>query len=297
MSSLVVGLFSARPALAGDAAAEALFLEGRQAVERGDYRTACAKFHESNRLEFAVGTLFNIGDCEEKQGKVATAWQSFREVAQRLPPGDDRIPIAQQRATALEPRLPRLTLRLAAGSPPGTRVLRGGTELGSASLGVALPIDPGEYSIEVLAEGRQPATFQVRLAERERKELEVQPGAAQESASTSSSPRKTAGMVVGGVGVAGLLVGGITGAMTLGKKSVVDANCNQDKRCNKTGFDAVESGRTLGTVSAVSFIVGALGVGAGAYLFLGAKDTSTPQSAWLPSAGPGAFQLHWIRTW
>jgi hypothetical protein len=283
-------LLGVRPALAGDAAAEVLFLEGRKAAERGDHQTACAKFHESNRIEFAVGTVFNIGDCEEKLGRVATAWRSFREVVQRLPPGDERIAIAQQRADVLEKRLPRLTLRLASGAPGATRVVRGGVEMGSASLGVALPVDPGEQTIEVSASGRKAATFQVRLAEGEQRELEVQPGEA------LSSSRRTAGLVVGGVGVAGLLVGGVTGALTLGKKSTADANC-PDKRCNREGFDAVDSGRLLGNVSVVGFVVGALGAGAGAYLLLTEKNPDQARTSLLPSVGPGSFQFSWARTW
>jgi hypothetical protein len=260
-------LLGVRPALAGDAAAEVLFLEGRKAAERGDHQTACAKFHESNRIEFAVGTVFNIGDCEEKLGRVATAWRSFREVVQRLPPGDERIAIAQQRADVLEKRLPRLTLRLASGAPGATRVVRGGVEMGSASLGVALPVDPGEQTIEVSASGRKAATFQVRLAEGEQRELEVQPGEA------LSSSR-----------------------LTLGKKSTADANC-PDKRCNREGFDAVDSGRLLGNVSVVGFVVGALGAGAGAYLLLTEKNPDQARTSLLPSVGPGSFQFSWARTW
>src|SRR5687768_2981870 len=48
------------------AAAEALFRQGRQAADAGDHAKACEKFKESNRLDPALGTVFNIADCEEK---------------------------------------------------------------------------------------------------------------------------------------------------------------------------------------------------------------------------------------
>src|SRR5262249_55537702 len=47
------------------AAAEALFRQGRQAMEAKDFATACPKFAESQRLDPAVGTLMNWATCEE----------------------------------------------------------------------------------------------------------------------------------------------------------------------------------------------------------------------------------------
>src|SRR5689334_25276356 len=111
---------------------EALFRAGRTAAEKDDYSTACPKFEESNRLDPALGTVFNLADCDEHIGKIATAWQLFKEVAQRLPPGDDRIGIANGRAAALEPRLPKLLLKVKTPLPSGTTVLRDGVELGNA---------------------------------------------------------------------------------------------------------------------------------------------------------------------
>ena len=38
-----------------------------------------------DRLDPAIGTVFNIADCEEKLGRLATSWTLFQEVVQRLP--------------------------------------------------------------------------------------------------------------------------------------------------------------------------------------------------------------------
>src|SRR5439155_2189897 len=100
-------VFAQRDATTG----EALFRAGRAAADKGDFATACPKFEESNHLDPALGTVFNLADCDEHIGKIASAWQLFREVAQRLPGGDDRIGIANGRASALEPRLPKLILK------------------------------------------------------------------------------------------------------------------------------------------------------------------------------------------
>jgi hypothetical protein len=234
---------------------------------------------------------------------VATAWSFFREVVQRLPPGDERVPIATQRAAALEGRLPKLVIRLAAGAPAGTKITRGGVEVGKASLGLSLPIDPGTHTIEVTAPGRRPAGFKVVAREGEQREIEVAAGvelgaagAAGTEPPAGGSSRRTLGLVAGGVGIVGLVVGGAAGAATLGKKAAADDNC-PDKRCNQIGFDAAESGRTLGTVSVVGFVVGALGIGTGAYFLLTDDTRGQARSAFVPSVGPSGFKLGWVKTW
>lgn len=286
-------------------AAEALFKQGRTAAESGDYKTACAKFYESNRLDPAVGTVFNIADCEEKQGHVATAHAKFQEVLQQLTPPDDRIPIAQKRLALLDKRVPKLTIRLAAGAPEGTKVSRDKVALGSASLGTPLPVDPGAHVISVSAPGTRTRTLSVSLAEGESRTIEVTPGPALQGGSADpgadggakaqGGDHRTLGYVVGGVGVAGLAVGAITGAMVLGKKSLVDNNCDAAKRCNQTGVDAAHAGHTLGLVSTTGFIVGAVGVAAGAWLVLSSDKQERPVTALIPSAGPGGAGLSVLR--
>lgn len=267
-------LLAPASALAGDAAsAEALFVQGRAAADRGDHATACAKFAESNRLDPAPGTVFNLGDCSEQLGKLATAWQYFREVVQRLPANDERVPIAKARASKLEKRVPKLTIKLAADAPAGTTVARDGNELGAASLGAPLPIDPGEHSVEVKAPGRQRSIVTITIVEASEKVLDVAPGPVEAIAKADPPPdappgdaKRTAGWVAVGVGGAVFTIGAVTGLLVLGKKSTVDANCDADKRCNQQGLDAADSGKTLGKISGVGLVLGAAGLGVGGYL-------------------------------
>ena len=284
------------------AAAEALFRQGREAVDAGDYEEGCAKFRESHRLDPALGTLFNIADCEEKLGHLATAWTLFQEVIQRLPSGDDRRPIAKKRAAALEGRVPKLTITLGGEAPEGTQVRRNDVDLGVASLDTPLPVDPGKQTIEVSAPGRQTAVFEVTLAEGQSESLAVEVGPpadpgtedpAGASVSTEqSSP--TLGYVVGGIGVAGLVVGGVTGVMVLGKKSTVDDNCDANKICNREGADAADAGRTLGTVSTIGFVVGAVGVGLGAYLVLSSDNKEQPRTMLAPAVAPDGGRVSFL---
>lgn len=260
------------------AAAEQLFRQGRAASEKRDYLTACAKFRESNRLDPAVGTVFNIADCEEKLGRLATSWQLFQEVAQRLASDDDRQGIALRRARVLEARVPLLTVHLASAQQAGVVVHRDGVALGAASLDTPLPVDPGEHVVVVEAPGTQPTQFRASVGEGERAQLEVRVGAplvaggkvsANQTEPARSGSSNTAAYAVGGVGLAGLVTGVIAGLLVLDRKQTVDDNC-QDHVCNQTGMDATSSGKTLGIVSTVGFVAGGVGLGTATYLFLSA---------------------------
>src|SRR5438445_2081122 len=113
--TLLFAMSSVSPARAETGAAAALFDDGRDAMKRGDFDVACARFDESNRLEPAVGTELNLALCEEKLGHELSAWRRLQRVIDVLPQGDDRLPIARQHRDDIDARLPRV--RLIAGPP------------------------------------------------------------------------------------------------------------------------------------------------------------------------------------
>jgi hypothetical protein len=279
------------------AAAEALFEAGRDAMARGDLAAACKNFEDSNQLDPAIGTVFNLANCEEQRGRLASAWQLFTEVAQQLPDTDDRRAIALERADALKGRLPYLTLRFAPGVPGDARVTRDGMAIGAAGLGVPLPVDPGAHEIVVSASGRRDKAFQVSLALAERKELVVTAGdplPAAPPGATAPLPPRTAsdepsgppivGYVLAGVGIVGIAVGAVTGVLALDRKATMnDDGCDPDgKTCrSQDGVDAASSGEILANTSTIAFAVGGVSLGVGAYLLFftgdGGKNGGEPK--------------------
>src|SRR5437762_4686516 len=95
-------------------AAETLFIEAKKLMEAKRFDEACPKFADSQRLDPGVGTLLNLALCYERQGKVASAWSTYRDAASaaRTAGQADRENMARQRASALEPRLSRLTVAI-----------------------------------------------------------------------------------------------------------------------------------------------------------------------------------------
>src|SRR5689334_11081114 len=60
--------------------AERLYDEGVALVDQGNYAAACPKFEESQRLDPALGTQFNLADCLEHTGKLGSAFRLFGAV-------------------------------------------------------------------------------------------------------------------------------------------------------------------------------------------------------------------------
>jgi hypothetical protein len=256
------------------AAAEVLFAAGRKAMTAGDYATACAKFAESQRLDPAAGTLINLADCLDEQGKVASSWQKWREARGMLRPGDDRLWAVDDRIKKIEARLPRLVVTLKSDVPKGTVVYRDDVKLGTAAFGLALPVDPGAHTIRVEAPRREVKQFEIELSEGERITIQAEPGeelAPAEPIATAAPAAAT-------------------------KKSVMDDECtDRDGRllCRQGGLRAADSGKTLATVANVGVAAGILGIGVGAYLILSHDDAAGTTTAITarPLVGGASFGL------
>ena len=106
--------------------------------------------------------------------------------------------------------------------------------------------------------------------------------------SSDGSTQRTAGWIVGGIGVVGLGLGSYFGLRAVGKWHDSDAECPTSATCTSDGATASEDAGKAADISTVSFIVGGVGVGVGAVLLLTAPSgESGKASAWLrPSIGP-----------
>jgi hypothetical protein len=279
--------FADAPASDG-VSAQVFFERGRQAAARGDAAEACKNFEESLRLDLAVGTLFNLARCEQDLGRLANAWQHLREGIERLEEKDPRRKQALAAANELEPRVPRLAVRLSPGA--SGQVFRDGVELASLSLASPLPVNPGQHVIVVRASGRADASYEVDLRESEQRTIVVAPGKALpgESADhaptkTRSSPLRTAGWATAGVGAGALAVGLVTGAVALERSLVVHDHCDDTNACDSTGLDALSTSKPFGAIATVTLIAGAALVATGVVLVILGKSPPATTGA-LPSA-------------
>ena len=158
--------FADEPTADDRAVARSLFDQARGSIKNGDYAAATPKLEESMRLDPGVGTLFNLADCYEHLGRIASAWGAFAEAADlaRRAGQAEREQVARARASALEPKLSRIHMHLAPPQPPGLELRLDGKPLGLAVLDTDLPVDPGEHRLHLSAPGKTPADVDVKIA-------------------------------------------------------------------------------------------------------------------------------------
>ena len=266
-------------------AADALFQKGREAMARGDLATACARFAESERLDPAPGTLLNVAQCEEKDGKLTASLTHLNEVLETLPKSDFRVEYVRRQLAALRPRVPTVTVTLAKGTAARARVIRDGVELRQGSFDAPLPVDPGVHMFIVRVEGRQDAHEQVTLREGQQLTLTLSAGGPSESVvpvpaqseADAGGGKPTLGIAVLAVGGAGLVTGVVTGLMFASAASTYRSHCDSRGCDGDEGLSAASRAKTLNVVSPVAFGVAALGLGLGTYLVLTTKGVAPRQ--------------------
>ncbi len=293
LGATFAGAGLAEPTAEDKAAAEALFQEALKLTKLNNYPEACPKLEASNKLDPAVGTLFNLGDCYEHTGRTASAWSTFGEARRFAEQRKDRREKdAAEREKTLEPKLAKLVVK-ADDRPEGLTIRRDKKPIDSATLGSAVPVDPGKHTLEVEAPGREPWSTTVDVPDKPGEiTVTIPPLAAlratpSASASSSGAPgegapgeglgtRKIVGIAVAGVGVASLVVGGVFGGLTLAK--VADSNqgghcvTGSPVRCDPTGLALRKDADTLANVSNITLAVGGAALIAGAVVFLTAPS-------------------------
>lgn len=128
--------------------AQVLFSEGRQLMAAQRFAEACERFEQSLRFVDGVGIKFNLADCWEKLGRIASAQALFLGVAASARAAGEaaREQVAGERAAALEPRLGRLLIEVE-GAEPGLIVRRNLVGVPREQWGAAVPVDPGPYEV------------------------------------------------------------------------------------------------------------------------------------------------------
>lgn len=329
--ALPIGSVAAQPAQKGDSAgAQALFDQGLERLKAEDWAGACPQFEASNKLEVSVGATVNIARCAEHNGELARAWAEFKRAKSlnlELSPEPRKKKVEEfidERLSAIEPRLPWITVRVSA-RPEGLTIERDGLPFPIEGLTVAVPIDPGKHVFRVSAPGYRTITQDITLAEGARQEitlrLEIDPDAktpppedkrpvippAAPSAGTNTL--MLTGAILSGGGGLGLVIAAITGGLALGERNtldqlVEDGDCTEDPvagtiSCGPAArgesHDAIARGEPLALASTISLFAGGAIAAAGiALVIAGAtSDSQADKTTLIPLfvAGGGGLLL------
>lgn len=279
------------------ASAEALFDEGVSLVSAGNYSDGCAKFEASQGLEQTLGTELHLADCYERLGKTASAWALFKE-GERLAHRQNestREELARVRAAALTPKLSYLVIGLGGEPPVGLVVERNRQVVPPASLGVAIPVDPGPQELTARAPGRRAwsARVDVRSAAGTMvvnvpKLAVVAPqrvvsAARPPSHDDSSSAQRAVGVTASAVGFAGILAGAGLGlyAKHENDQSRLDRYCPTDDHngCTSDGVRLRQRAEQFASASTVTLVAGGTLLAGGILLWSTTPSSSEHQPA------------------
>jgi hypothetical protein len=223
-AALVVSMTTTGLSYAGDTStAEYLFQQGLDAMKRNQFKEACDAFGGSNEADPSPGTQINLALCNEKQNKLASAWGWYRTAAGLADQRGqkERAELARAEATKLEPKLHKLTISVKFPAE-GMTVTRNGAPVPTAVLGTDVPIDPGDYNIEVSAKRKKawkqavhidaaPGVSRVEVPALEDGPPEpVGPGGDSKpvTGGNEGSTQRTVGFVLGGAGILALVTAG-----------------------------------------------------------------------------------------
>ena len=276
------------PSLAAADSAGELFKQGRAFAKAGKHAEACEKFKKSQELDPQLGTLFNIAQCEEKIGQLASAIAAYREVVTK-DTNAERKALAAEYQSKLEQRVPKLLVIVS--KPPANLVItldgpRGGKPI---EPNTPIEVDLGDYAVIARADGYRELSSRVKI-DTEGKTTTVpidlalvhghdEPVAAQPphdepppAPAPAHSHRKTYGYVAIGVGGAALAVGLYFGSVANGKWSDAQAVCGGTTCPNATmqmqAQALVEDSRSAGNLSTALVIGGAVIATTGVVLWL-----------------------------
>lgn len=201
------------------------------------------------------------------------------------------------------------------------KVTMDGTPLVDHLVGTAVSVDPGPHTFRFEAAGHAPVVRSIVVIEGQKDQVESitfegatrrleAPAPAAPTASPSPPPRgipaqpgeaapstgssvRTTGLVLGGVGLATLVAGGVFGALSVTAHASYEKNCGATigapaSACTQAGVNGEQDAATKGTVSTVLFVVGAAAVASGAVFYFMAPSGPALTRVGI---GPGSFAL------
>jgi len=300
-----------------DAKAVSLFKEARALMEKGQYAEACPKLEDSLRIDPGMGTLFNLSDCYEHIGRMASAWTGFRDVAAVADAAGkgSRAQAARERAAVIEPKLSKIRIAVSPeAASSGVEVQRNGVAVGKLLWGTEVPVDPGTYLVSASAPGKASWSATAIVEEPGKVVTVMVPGLAPVKAAAPEKPlahlsspfsppmappseSKNAGpaILLGGIAAAG--VGGGVALLVVSsskqsealrlRESIPQSGGGSDNACLATPKPAgcadlessASSAATMRSLAIGSFVLGGAGLaGMAIYLLVPPSAKSSPSS-------------------
>jgi hypothetical protein len=264
---------SGPPSAADLESARELFKEGRELRQSGDLKRALERFKAAHAYGQTPVTALELGRTHIQLGELIEGREVLLSVARMKVQPDETEKSAAARTEAadlaeeVKKRIPTVVVKLTGIASDSAAVLQvDGFAVPVVGLTGIRKVNPGKHVVFAKA-GAHEETRNIELEESKTQDLTIDltgAGAAApvgpvvpgESGPKEISPVTWIGL---GVGALGIGVGAVTGIVALGKASKVDKACTST-HCPPSAQSAVDSGRTVATISTIGFAVGGAGL-------------------------------------
>lgn len=298
--------------------ARMMFHQGLELEQAGNWAGALRMFREVSQVKITPQVRFHIALCEENLGKLVAALGGYElALAEADSVGESFRVEVEEKIAALRVRIPKLVIERGDGAE-AAKVELDGVLLGSSSIGVDVPIDPGPHVVTATAPGfddfsttidvaeESTQTVTVTLAETEVAPVEEEPVVEEPEPPPEKKFPVVPVSLIGGGGV--LLLG--SGAMLIMRsvalndfRSLCPGDlCPPKSQLTDDEQDEIEKSRsrvmTYGVLSPVLAVAGAGAAGVGVVMLIRQSkadrdeaDTESARVRVTPELGPERLGL------
>lgn len=313
---------------ADERSAARLYNEGWQLYKDKQYTEACPLLERSLAASPTIRTRGALAQCYEAAGRYASAYNTWRAVAEQAAEAGTAETATLKRAVEkteqLAARITRMVIE-PTGSPAGLQVWLDGRLLAASELNAPVPVDPGPHTIEAKAPERVDwkSTFEIAATEASQTRrvpieplapiapvhVDTPPTPEQPPPSTPTrtptpapvvekpppTPRlKYAAVATGSAGGVAVVVGTIFAFSA--RSSWHDAKalgCDSHGVCHtQPGVDLVNKAGSRATIATISLVTGVALLGGGGAMWFLARSPGKPEPAVTPEVSAGRGGVH-----
>jgi hypothetical protein len=262
------------------------FKQGSTLYAAKKWALALAQFKLSYDTVPSPNSLLFVARCQNEMGDPKESYRTFERViaeAEARAAEKKYEPTKESAKVELGEVATKIALLTVNVTRPkeSTRVRVGGAPLAQDQWGKALPFDPGPLEIVLESDGDEPVTEKVDLVKGDKKVVELatpEPKAAppppeepKPEPSGGPSGLMIGALVAGGVGVAGMVMFGVAGGMSLSTYSEVEDKCSAQPggRCTSAAdLELIDRGEQEQVIANVGLVIGSVGLATGATLLI-----------------------------
>jgi tetratricopeptide (TPR) repeat protein len=313
---LVIALLAlSTPAFADKA--DEVFKQAKKLMAEKKYAEACPKFEKSYQLDPGIGGELNVGKCYEEWGKLGKAYRAYTEALKKAEEANDnRAEKIKKLVAQLEPQVPRLVIHI----PPdadtaGLQVAIDGVSVTIEDLANPQLVDPGPKQIEyALGSGarktkivpvERSGTSEITLDLPKTKAKPEKPDHGDhgdvvvkpkphhddtpEVVDDTGHGQRIAGLVIAGVGVAGMAVSSYLALSARSKyNDALSMHCmDMTNACDAQGLTDTHDARSQANTATIIFGVSAAATVAGIVVYVIAPKPASSEHAFylVPTLG------------